>query len=155
MNWSDKKLKEYSEEHIFYEVQMLIKTRDHFPIAAKAGWIQKMTAIESFVIHLRCLITFLYPTSKRFDRDVRAEDFFSDPSGWNDTKPELPLSLKKARERANREVGHLTEDRKGIGDPEKEWPINQLADEIIPILKFFCSSADGNKLSEKVMTLLN
>jgi hypothetical protein len=37
--------------------------------------------LESFVIHARALLQFLYAETPRPD-DVIAEDFFEDPSAW-------------------------------------------------------------------------
>jgi len=133
---------------------MLLETRKYFPIAAKSGWIQKMTTIEAFVIHLRCLINFLYPLRVDED-DILAKHFFSNQEEWDLEKPTITTPLIEARTRANKEVGHLTKMRKAIADPGKPWAINELTDEIIPILKRFCDLADKNKLDVKISTLLS
>lgn len=153
MNLNDAALKEYSGEHLFYEVDMLFKVRSYLFNLKEAEWLQRMTAIESFVIHLRNLITFLYPTTNTKDTDIYARAFFTNPSGWS---PKIPVILEKARERAHKEVGHLTTERiVGAGDPRKEWPIKELTDEITPILKSFCTSADKAKLDERILKLFS
>lgn len=155
MNLTDGELKERTREHIVYEVEMLLKIKElyltGFPI--DPGYVLRMAFIESFAIHLRNLINFLYPDSD-YPTDIYAKHFFATPSGWDDVKPKLPANLKEARRRANKEVGHLTLERiSGTIDPSKEWKMDELTDEIVPILKLFSSSANKKKLDESISRL--
>ncbi|MEK7107539.1 MAG: hypothetical protein AAB899_05135 [Patescibacteria group bacterium] len=134
---------DYSKEHIFYEVQMLLKVKDLILLDKPSG-LAKLIAIESFAIHLRNLITFLYPTKNPRNTDVYAKDFFSDPRKWREVISE---GLEKARERANKEVGHLTTGRIAGTPSEKEWKVRELTEEIVPVLKSFCVRADKSKLN--------
>ncbi|MFZ0291286.1 MAG: hypothetical protein WB616_20095 [Candidatus Sulfotelmatobacter sp.] len=63
--------------------------------------------LSSFAIHLRNLIDFFYtqPGDARND-DVVAADFFDPASAWN--LGAIPKSLNDARERANKEISHIT-----------------------------------------------
>ena len=152
-NFNDDDFLAYSKEHVFHEVQMLFYTRT---LLLNNSWdesrkLLKNAIIESFVIHLRNLITFLYPTKNPWDMDVYAKDFFSDPNKWEEV---IPKSLEKARERANKEVGHLTTERIIGAPPEKDWLVAELTEEILPILKSFCDRADKGKLDMVVSNLL-
>ena len=154
MNLTDKELIEYSKEHLYYEIWMLIEISKIKNISEQ--FFINIT-VESFAIHLRNLIIFLYPNKNSTKlTDVYAKDFFSDPQRWKTILPSLPQTLENARIRANKEVGHLTAERiAGTKDPKKSWKTKELTDEIIPILKLFCFEADKNKLDKSVSKLLS
>lgn len=138
----------YFAEHIRYEMQQLINatyaiTRQ-LPIH---NGLQYMI-VESFAIHLRNLISFLYPYAKR-ENDVCAEDFFNDLNAWQNVLPKMSPALEHAKNRADKEVGHLTTLRQ-FGTPEsKKWDVTLLIDEVMPILKLFCETADKVRLSSE------
>lgn len=152
MNLTDEELLDYSEEHLFYEVEMLLNvsalSTENLP------QIIRNIRVESFAIHLRNLIIFFYPTSTVFPTDVYASHFFSDTNEWRRICPPLSQTLRDAKKRADKEVGHLTMERiAGTNDPRKEWDIRGLVNEITPIIKLFCASADNNRLHHRTSTL--
>lgn len=152
MGLTDKKLIEYSKEHLWYEVWMLLEVTRIRNVSEQV-FINMI--IESFAVHLRNLITFLYPANS-YPTDICAKDFFSDPDIWTETRPPLSKTLENARKRAHKEMGHLTTERiAGTDDPNKPWNMRELISEIVPILRLFCDSADKNKLDESVSKLLN
>ncbi len=74
---SDQALLEYSGEHLAYEVQMLRGTAE----LLRGPELLRMVSnavIESFGLHLRNLIEFLYEDMPEVD-DLVAGDFFDDP----------------------------------------------------------------------------
>lgn len=138
---NDVQLLNYFCEHVRYEIKILlnvtlaINKKLMVPIGLES------TPVESFAIHLRNLITFLYPYKKR-DNDVCATDFFLAKESWERVRPDLNSVLKVAKARADKEVGHLTTLRQA-GTPEtKAWDVIKLSAEIMPIVKLFCDSAD-------------
>jgi hypothetical protein len=143
-NLSDSELAAYSGEHLLYELQYLWFTRKEL------GWLtepQPMSSvlIESFGIHLRNLIDFFCtPAGKERDDDVIASDFCV---GWNEP---LSSTLKDARERANKELSHLTLGRKSGLDPSKPWDVDGLYKEIMTIASRFTSQASQTKLSPEI-----
>ncbi|MBI2097447.1 MAG: hypothetical protein HYT46_00720 [Candidatus Vogelbacteria bacterium] len=144
-DFNNEDFRTYSNEHIFYEIDKLLKARDFILLNGSSGLLN-MFAIESFVIHLRNLIFFLYPPpppKNHKNTDIYAKYFLSDPEEWKEVISE---SLKKARARANKEVEHLTTQRIAGAPPEKIWPVAELTEEILPILKSFCDRADRGKL---------
>ena len=153
MKLTDKELLEYSKEHLCYEIWMLLEVGK---IENTFGQVFTNMVIESFVVHLRNLITFLYPTSSVHSTDISAKDFFINPDIWESKRPSLSQILENARNRAHKEMGHLTTERiTGADDPKKAWNRSELINEIVPILSLFCGSADKNKLDESVSKLLN
>lgn len=133
----------YFTEHIRYEMQQLINATDAITRQLPVHNGLQHMIVESFAIHLRNLITFLYPYSKR-ENDVCAEDFFIDLNTWHKLRPRISTILEHAKSRADKEVGHLTTLRQ-FGTPE--WKVILLTDEVMPILKLFCEAADKVRLN--------
>jgi hypothetical protein len=53
------------------------------PSESESSIAQINAFIESFTIHLRCLLNFFYmPTHQAHKEDVLAEHFFDDPADW-------------------------------------------------------------------------
>ena len=71
---SDTELKEASD-HLHYEITMLHGTMLLLATGALGQSVLLNALIESFTIHARALIHFLYPTNPH-QTDVLAEDFF-------------------------------------------------------------------------------
>lgn len=109
--------------------------------------------IESFCIHLRNIITFLYSTEHQKPTDIYAHHYCADIE--SKISP-ISESLTSARERCHKEVGHLTTERiSDISDPKKSWDRLALAKEIFLLLKLFSEDADKNKLSENVSDFIS
>lgn len=156
-NFENEYLLRYSEEHLLYEVSMLFGLVKILSVTKKSEGgldnIEKNALLESFGIHLRNLIDFLYCTVKKQD-DVVAADFL-DEGEWSRIRPEITKTLSYARTRANKEFMHLT-SRRISGTPDnKQWEFRALSTEIKPALKLFVESADSGKLSPKTVSLIN
>jgi hypothetical protein len=152
---SDQELLDYSGEHVAYEVSMLKWTRDMLARGG-IGIPLRYALIESWVVHLRTLVEFLCPRRPR-DNDVIAADFFDDPEEWGRTRPSLSESLESLREawvRADKELAHLTTNRKGPEDPSKGWAVHDLTDDLLCMLRKFSEKASKTKLHQKVRDAL-
>lgn len=79
--------------------------------------------VESTVLHLRNLIEFFYPTNPRKD-DVMAEDYIPD---WRNRRPTISPLLEKARERAGKELAHLTTKRITGTPAHKAWEFDTIS----------------------------
>lgn len=144
-NLSDAELAAYSGEHLLYEFQYLWFSAHELSRLRKP---QPMASvfIESFGIHLRNLIDFFCTaTGKERDDDIIASDFC--PTVWNES---ISNTLKDARDRANKELSHLTLGRKSGSDPSKPWDVNGLYKEITGIALRFVSQASPTRLSPEV-----
>ncbi len=138
---SDEQMHLYFTEHIRYEMQHLLNATDAISRQLSIHNGLQFMVLESFVIHLRNLITFLYPYT-RHEEDVYAEDYFANKKIWNDLCPKISIVLKLAKTRADKEVGHLTTSRQSGTSESKKWDVASLTDEVMPILRLFCESAD-------------
>jgi hypothetical protein len=114
--------------------------------------------IEGAVIHFRNIVDFLFltpspnkPTDLRAKpTDVVAADFCASADAWEDLRGPISDSLKKARDRANKEVAHLTTDRQFGYPPEKNWDFQKLASELKPLLLLLSENALPNRLAPNV-----
>ncbi len=158
--FADEYLLTYSGEHVFYEVRMMA-----FPAEIKSGRINppifsdvdvqkniKNILVESFGLHLRNLIDFLY-IDKPQETDVIAGDFLSTGT-WAALRPALSSKLDSARKRANKELAHLTTNRITGSPLEKKWDILGLVGEIKVPLKKFVTNSVRTRISPRLETAI-
>jgi hypothetical protein len=111
------------------------------PDAARLG----NSLVESFVVHLRNVIDFLY-LERPQPTDVVAADFCA-TGAW---QSKISGTLEAARVRANKEIAHLTTARIAGTPPAKGWDFAGLAAELHPAMRLFVSKALPARLSSKV-----
>jgi hypothetical protein len=138
---SEPELIAFSGEHLLYELQLLLFTGRE--LGRQPTPVMRSVLIESFVIHLRNLIDFFY-TPRAKEDDVIAADFCP---RWNET---ISNTLKIAKERANKELSHLTLGRKNGLDPSKPWDVRALFQEVHDVATTFARKASSAKLSAEV-----
>ena len=137
-------LKEASN-HLYYEYSMLTTVAKGLAsgIAGQGPLLNAL--IESFVIHVRAVIDFLYANNPKSD-DVIAEDFFDKLGDWTRDRPEMSQLLTQARRRAAKEVAHLTYARLEVTPETKPWEFVQLEREISAVFGIFLKKVDISKL---------
>jgi hypothetical protein len=159
--FTDEFLLRYSGEMVTYEVERFFWLAEVLSDPSTIPWPPSKkdqlrlhhTLIEAFVLHLRNLIEFLYPKNPR-DTDIIAEQFCAQ-GVWEQERGTITQTLYDARERAHKEVAHLTEERKFGYPPEKEWPVKNLADEIKPLIQLLDHKAQPSRLSPKVVAAVD
>lgn len=109
--------------------------------------------IESFVIHVRALIDFLYPNGPKADA-VIAADFFKTQKEWEKLRPDQSEILTKAKRRAHKEVAHLSYDRQKVTPEEKRWNFLQITREIQEVMQIFLANINKNILGSSWEKLL-
>jgi hypothetical protein len=114
--YTDEYLLKYSQEHLFYEFDMLLQTSILIWFTKREPGVVGNVLLESFTIHLRNVIAFLYDKKPR-ESDVAASDFCVDR--W--VPAASSGSEVVARKRADKEIVHLTSGRLWPDDPEKPW----------------------------------
>jgi hypothetical protein len=157
--FSDAYLVAYSEEHVVYEFGMFLWLAQVCGSGAKLGAPSAADGtrlsnvlIESFVVHLRNVIDFLYLDRPKAT-DVVAADFF-DPGAWERLRPAISGTLETARVRANKEMAHLTTDRIAGSPPEKAWDFSSLATEIRLLMRLVARNALAARLSPRVSAVI-
>jgi hypothetical protein len=138
---SDNELKAYAGEHLRYEVDMLVSSAVILGfLSTKAAeglipWTIHNGLLNTFAIHARNLIGFLYSRSRNCDRptDIVVEDYVS-PSALASVLPPIPSLLDQTLVKAAKQVAHLTKDRIDFEKAGKEWMFMQLTQEILRVL---------------------
>jgi hypothetical protein len=134
--------------HLHYEVGMLQAVARGLASGAVSGSPTHNALLESFAIHVRNLVDFLWPEKPKNDHVVAA-DFFSSPQDWTKNVPAIPHQLRAARIRAAKEVAHLTYARLLVTAETKGWSYVHLADEIIKAFKVFLQNVPSENLGEE------
>jgi hypothetical protein len=151
--------RDYSREHVKYEVDMFFGSLAMLKGGIRVdGTVQVLCAAENgpgepVALHARNLIQFLYPDAWRDSSrptDVCAYHFLASFEAWATARPPLSDTLRRAKERADKEMAHLTTERI-TGTPEiKTWHFTTLGDELSTVLRAFVAAADPASLHEQV-----
>jgi hypothetical protein len=120
------------------------------PSAAETNLLRN-ALIESFAVHARNVIDFLYP-NKPQHTDVIAADFYA-PGAWAAHRPGISTTLTAARRRAHKEIAHLTTERIAGNPPEKDWDFAGLTAELRPLMQLFATNALPARCSPAVARL--
>lgn len=108
----------------------------------------KNALLETFAIHSRNLIDFLFPPLKAYKTDVTIKDYMDDPG--NQQIPECPGILEEARTKAHKQVAHLTTDRISYEITGKEWDFLEIYNVIIDQLNAYKPLIAPSRLSPDV-----
>ena len=149
---SEKELKEFAEEHLAYEVNMMIGAADVLSQPNNSQFVIN-TFLESFTIHLRALIYFIWEPSKVREDDAIAGDYFSSKEHWRKVRPDFPEELKPALSRTGKEIAHLTYTRMKVTPETKGWNIGEMTEAMVRALKVFAVDADKNRIGKALENL--
>ncbi len=147
--FSNDQLKSYAEEHIAREVELLrwnasflngfIYSELSFSqVSGDIAKALKETSLDSFAMHARNLIDFLYLRNHfKCDKttDIVIEDYLGDDV-VKDRLHGITYSLVDAKTKTNKLVAHLTIQRETYSYYEKSWIYSQIA---VDLLKAFRS----------------
>jgi hypothetical protein len=109
--------------------------------------------VESFAVHVRNLVDFFYAQQPRAD-DVIAEDFVADAVQWSAIRPEMSAVLRRAKQRADKEIAHLTYARLDVAREVKPWPFVEICGEITAVLQLFARNVERDRLDQCFEELL-
>jgi hypothetical protein len=130
-----------ASEHLLYELQMLFGTAkllasmDSSRNEDVETRITYNALLESFAIHVRALLDFLYNDGPLKD-DIVASDYF-DSGYWFLKRPNKPSLLEKVHKNIiNKLVAHLTYFRLNVGR-EEAWEYGKIANEIAVVFARF------------------
>jgi hypothetical protein len=143
---TDQELLDYSREHVYYEIDMFLHAARLLCQPMLHPLVTNI-ALESFVIHLRNPVAFLYPSRILSDDVVAAQ--FCDAARFAHECPMTPV-VDAARERANKEIGHLTTKRMAGSPVAKRWDVSGLTGEMINALQSFSALASSDRLHPRV-----
>jgi hypothetical protein len=146
MERTDKNLREWADEHLVYEAQMLRYAATRLQQHGDRAGRDRNAMIESFAVHTRCLREFLwYPPSKDHPEDARAAHFCA-PGAWDDG--DMPPLIDKVKGRIGEEIVHLSYRRRGITEEAKGWNYGEIYQLIAAKLREFVEVALPERLAE-------
>jgi len=134
-----------SSNHLFYEVWMLTSVANGLASGIAGQGPIANALLESFVIHVRAIMDFLYAEKPQSD-DVIAEDFFVSPEQWTRIRPALSDVLSQAKRRAGKEVAHLTYARLDVTPESKGLRFIEIAKEVAAVVDIFLKNVPKEKL---------
>jgi hypothetical protein len=158
---SDQELLTYADEHIDYEINMLVRTvaiMGSLVAVVEKGDIAKTcnnAFLSSFSMHARNLIDFLYLRSLRKDRptDIIVQDYIDEISLVNHLPPITPL-LEQTKTKADKQVAHLTFDRIAYEKSGKGWNFVQIATDIMKAFRAIAPVFPEARVSDSFLRLI-
>ncbi len=129
---NDEKLREgvktlqYEIRHLHYAFRMIFKAKDDIYL--------KNIFIESFLIHWRNLIDFLYKSSKNKDDDILSIDYVNDVKRWEEKRGKKTRYLIEEHNDVNKYLAHITYKRI---EALKQWEFSQMLEELIRKFRMF------------------
>lgn len=104
--------------------------------------------LESFIIHARAVMDFLYSKSPHVE-DIIAEDFFDEPDDWRMPRPKQTDVLVSARKRVGTEVAHLSYERQNVTPEKKPWPLSEITIDVAVVARKFLDVVPEDFLGER------
>jgi len=120
-------------ESLKYEVWMLWSLANILATDNQDKGVIHNALLESFLIHARILIEFLYKNQPYKDT-VRASQYFTSDSPWKSIRPPKTELLEKTEKDAHKYLAHLTYTRL---QRKRKWPYIKIANDIKAVLQVF------------------
>jgi hypothetical protein len=98
-------------EHVKYEIDTLDSAFRFLQLGQNnLGYVLNNLALESFLIHVRLLVDFLYQTERNGHQkeDIIASDFFTSSNEWKSIIKDKPALLTNTKDRADKMLAHLS-----------------------------------------------
>ena len=126
-----------ASDHLHYEIWMFQSLANGLASGIFGQGVLANALLESFTVHARIMLDFLYPRKPQKD-DVISDDFFyEDPSRWHEVRPPKSETLQRVHRRVAKEVAHLTYARQDVTPETKPWPFLEIANEVTQIFSEF------------------
>lgn len=136
-----------ASEHLLYEVGMFSTLARALATGVFGEGSINNAALESFTVHARVLLDFLFADKPRSD-DVVAEDFFPTPEMWPRLRGDMPPILRDVDARVGKEVAHLTYARLAVTPERKAWHFVEIAVALEAIITVFVSNVPRANLGD-------
>ena len=106
-----------TSNHLFYEIDMLIETGRELASSMEGQTtILKNATLESFTLHARVLLDFLYLDKPRRKDDVIASHFLEDSDQWKKVRQLLRDCRRKYQTKRWHYYRHIFLDRRSIDE---------------------------------------
>lgn len=159
-------LREYADEHLWYEIQMTADLTARLARHARlfeagldpstdgnlasellepAG---RNADIESWVTHVSNVFNFLLCNRKH--ADVVAYEFFDRHHDWTELLPRRPDSLERLNARVPIEIDHLSYGRTKVRD--KTWAYEQIWGDLAELVRLFADNVPEGRVSSDFLS---
>jgi len=130
--------KEEKEEHLNYEIWMFRETCNQLNFCQKTQF-ERNLLLESLPSHTRILIEFFYnDKNKKYPNDLVAQDFLANNINWKNERPSITELLKDAKNKADKQLAHLSLWRVKIKkDNKKGWNWDGIKSDMEKIIERF------------------
>lgn len=159
---TDAELKAYAEEHLQYEVDMFIwsagilvflapyKDKGYLP------WAINNALLNTFAVHSRNLIDFLYSRSRRKDyaTDIVIQDYV-ETDVLTQNLPAISALLEEALNKANQQVAHLTLKRIEYEKAGKEWKFVEVVKHVCQAFSSIAPHIPDSRISDNLKQKLS
>jgi hypothetical protein len=129
------------ERLLEYEIWMFRETCNHLINLDQKTKFERNLLLESLATHTRILIDFFYgdKNDKKYPNDLIAQDLLPQNKDWKSIKPPLTQVLKDAKEKANKQLAHLSLWRiKLERDKKKGWDSwREIKEDLEKVIKKF------------------
>lgn len=129
-----------ASDHLHYEIWMFTSLAHGLASGISGQSVINNALLESYTIHARILLDFLYAAKPKED-DVIAEDFFDDPVKWHSARLQKSEKIQFVHGRVGKEVAHLTYARQDVTPETKPWPFIEIANEVNAVFAQFLNLA--------------
>jgi len=137
-------------EHLYYEFWMLGVALWFFLHPRSQQ--ETNIAIESFGIHARVLVDFLFGQSGS-QTDVLAIDFLDDEQSWSKLINSKKTLCDYIKLRTGKEITHLTTNRLNITVEQKEWDCEDVYQQIKELFVEFLKYVPDERIEDKLIKL--
>ena len=162
-NLNDKQLKDYAEQHLQYEYDMLLwssRILGFFRVEPIGGIPHTVhdALLNNFSMHSRNLLGFLYdgPRNALRSNSVSIENYI-DKTTIDEIRPPISDSIDLVFIKANKQVAHLTTERiefeASIDD--KAWRFVDILKEIMNLLSIIIPHIPDGRISNSLKTKLS
>jgi hypothetical protein len=139
-----------------YDLDMLVETARRYVEAEVKDVVGRNMAVESFAIHCRAMIQFLFGHLEWIERPGKVQERFPPPRptdvfahdyhpGWRHDCPTPTEMLGDSKWRADKHVAHVTTDRRGVNQEgtgiESVWDIHAAVNELGAAMALFMAKA--------------
>jgi len=133
--------------HVDYEVQMLDAMALLLSSARGPTAMEKAVAnacLESFVLHVRNLIDFLYPPASPKPDDILSDHYVRDEGKWQTCRPPRTSLLADAETRVNKLAAHLTYSRLQL---HRTWKFSDIRADLYRVIRCFVGQLPPDRVT--------
>ena len=124
------------EDILKYEMDMFRESCKQLRSGSISQFKQNLL-VESLAIHTRILIVFFY-SNKKNKNDIIVQDLLPKSKDWRKIRPSLTQTLEDAKEKANKQLAHLSLWRlKLVRNNRKGWDHSKIKEDMEKVIEKF------------------